>query len=67
MATRNPRAIPIFNIACVGTFGQAADGKRCIFESTIKECVSVTANCHELVFGARNRVTGDPEPWFRVI
>ena len=48
-ATPNPRAIPIYDIACVVTFGQAAGGKRFIIENTIKECVSVTANCHELV------------------
>ena len=66
MATPNPRAIPIYNIVRVVTCGQAAGGKRFIFESTIKECVSVTANCHELVFD-RNRETGDLEPWFRVI
>ena len=67
MATPNPRGIPIYNIACVVTFGEAAGGKRCIFESTSKECVSVTANCHELVFGDRNRETGDQLEPFRVI
>ena len=67
MATPNPRAIPIYNIACVVTFGQAAGGKRFIFENTIKECVSVTANCRELVFGDRNREPGEQEPLFRVI
>ena len=67
MAPPNPRAIPIYNIACVVTFGQAAGGKRFIFENTIKECVSVTANCPELVFGDRNREPGEQEPLFRVI
>ena len=66
MATPNPRATPIYNIVCVVTFGQAAGGKRCLLENTIKECVSVTANCHELVLDGNWETTVARETCFRV-
>ena len=63
LATPNPRASPIDYTPCVITHGQAADGEGLTVQNTIKVCVSVTPNCHELVFGDRNCETGDPEPW----
>ena len=62
-----PEQVPFTILCVVSTFGQAVDGKRFTVENTIKVCVSVTANCHELVFGDRNCETGDPEPRFRLI
>ena len=61
LATPNPRASPIDYIAYVITSEQAAYGEVLIVENTIKVCVSVTPNCHKLVFGDRNCETGDIE------
>ena len=66
MATPNPRATPIYNIVCVVTYGQAAGGKPFIFENTMKECESVTANCHELVRDGNCETRDARETLFRV-
>ena len=43
------------------TFGQTADGELLTVLITIKECVSITANGHELVYHDRNCETGHPD------
>ena len=63
MSTPNPSASPIDYTPCVIIYGQAADGEGLTVQNTIKVYVSVTPNCHELVFGDRNCETGDPGRW----
>ena len=64
-----PEQIPftMFCVLLVITFGEAADGKRFTVENTIKVCVRVKTNGHELVFGDGNCETRNRETWIRII
>ena len=61
LATADPRARAIEDIASIYTYRRAAEGERMIVLKTIKVCVSVTPDGHEHVLSVRNCEIKGPE------